>query len=137
MDSRINHKTIVAKKNRLSNLFYVRQAVASATFFIRCSHDVSQRLDLCIFSCGSGRKSLILLFQVLNDLYKFLVKMLFVSEDYIKCYFITAFHIIMIHQDFDLKMWITFRRQASMKGHRCRIIPSAFKHKHSNSKQEY
>ena len=34
MNSRINHKTIVAKKNRLSNLFYVRQAVASATFFI-------------------------------------------------------------------------------------------------------
>ena len=34
MDSRINHKNIVTKKNRLSNLFYVRQAVASATFFI-------------------------------------------------------------------------------------------------------
>ena len=34
MNSRINHKTIVTKKNRLSNLFYVRQAVASATFFI-------------------------------------------------------------------------------------------------------
>lgn len=33
MDSRINHKNIVTKKNRLSNLFYVRQAVASATFF--------------------------------------------------------------------------------------------------------
>ena len=35
MNSRINHKNIVTKKNRLSNLFYVRQAVASATFFIR------------------------------------------------------------------------------------------------------
>ena len=34
MDSRINHKNIVTKKNRLSNLFYVRQAVASATFFM-------------------------------------------------------------------------------------------------------
>ena len=34
MNSRINHKNIVTKKNRLSNLFYVRQAVASATFFI-------------------------------------------------------------------------------------------------------
>lgn len=34
MNRRINHKTIVAKKNRLSNLFYVRQAVASATFFM-------------------------------------------------------------------------------------------------------
>ena len=33
MNSRINHKNIVTKKNRLSNLFYVRQAVASATFF--------------------------------------------------------------------------------------------------------
>ena len=37
MNSRINHKNIVTKKNRLSNLFYVRQAVASATFFILIS----------------------------------------------------------------------------------------------------
>ena len=35
MDSGINHKNIVTKKNRLSNLFYVRQAVASATFFMQ------------------------------------------------------------------------------------------------------
>lgn len=43
MNSRINHKNIVTKKNRLSNLFYVRQAVASATFFILSSTGISMK----------------------------------------------------------------------------------------------
>ena len=47
MNSRINHKNIVTKKNRLSNLFYVRQAVASATFFIM-SKQINPYLDFVL-----------------------------------------------------------------------------------------
>ena len=70
MNSRINHKNIVTKKNRLSNLFYVRQAVAPATFFIRC--DISEyeayqkeypahlHVDILEDCCGKGSGTLLM-----------------------------------------------------------------------------